>query len=161
MSISACVTEDEIDILSIIQNVQNDDHGAIDVFIGTVRNHHNGKSVSGITYDAHKSLAEKAFGEICAEAAGIWPGTIYHVAHFKGELPVGGVSIVIAVGSAHRAESFEACRYVIEEIKRRAPIWKQEHYLDGRSEWLPGHSLREEAKYSQVCCGKCGEERHG
>jgi len=84
----------------------------------------------------------------------------YFVSHFYGVLDVGGVSIVIAVSSPHRAESFEACRYVIEEIKKRAPVWKQEHYFEGKSDWLPGHSLNSEAEESLVCCGRCGEKRH-
>lgn len=155
------VEEKPLDILALMQKVQNDAHGAIDIFVGTVRHTHEGKSVTGITYDAHADIAKKAFREICAESQGLWPNTKYAVSHFKGELPVGGISIVIAVSSPHRAESFEACRYVIEEIKIRAPIWKQEHYIDGKSAWLPGHSLNEEAKTSQKCCGKCCGGKHG
>lgn len=118
-------------------------HGAIDTFIGTVRNTHEGKAVTGITYDVHKALAEKTLRDICSEAQELWPGTQYYVAHYHGTLDVGGISVVIAVSSPHRAESFDACRYVIEEIKKRAPVWKKEHYVDGISDWLPGHSLKE------------------
>jgi len=118
-------------------------HGAIDIFVGAVRNHHQGQDVTGITYDVHKTLAEQVLRTICAEAAGLWPDTRYYVAHYQGDLAIGGVSVLIAVSSSHRAESFDACRYVIEEIKKRAPVWKQEHYPDGKSEWLPGHSLAE------------------
>ncbi len=150
----------EIDIARAIAFVSDAAQGAIDTFIGTVRNNHSGKSVTGITYDVHESLANQSFREICAEAQGIWPGTRYFVSHFHGVLDVGGVSIVIAVSSPHRAESFEACRYVIEEIKKRAPVWKQEHYFEGKSDWLPGHSLNSEAEESLVCCGRCGEKRH-
>jgi molybdopterin synthase catalytic subunit len=155
------VSTDKINIDDVIAKVSDPGHGAIDIFIGAVRNNHNGKIVTGITYDAHDNLAEKSFRDICDEAAGIWPGTNYAVVHFKGELPVGGVSIVIAVSSQHRAESFDACRYVIEEIKKQAPIWKREHYLDGKSDWLPGHSLRQAAEYTITCCGKCQEHCHG
>lgn len=155
------ITTKTIHIEEIIAKVQSEDHGAIDIFIGSVRNNHNGKAVTGITYDAHETLAERTFLNICDEANGIWPGTRYAIVHFKGELSVGGISIAIAVSSAHRAESFEACRYVIEEIKRQAPVWKQEHYVDGKSEWLPGHSLRHEGDYAQTCCGKCCDGRHG
>ena len=133
-------------------------HGAIDTFIGVVRNHHEGRAVTGITYDVHKILAEKVFRDICEEAAGMWPETRYYVAHYNGELAVGGISVIIAVSAAHRAESFEACRYVIEELKTRAPVWKKEHYPDGPSEWLPGHSLRAEANAQALCCGRCGDE---
>ena len=67
------------------------------------------------------------------------------MSHYKGQLDVGGMSVIIAVSSVHRAESFDACRYLIEELKKRAPVWKQEHYQHGSSEWLPGHSLRSQA----------------
>ncbi len=118
-------------------------HGAIDVFIGAVRNHHEGQSVSGINYDVHDEIAKKTFHEICLEAQNLWKGIKIYMSHYKGQLDIGGISVIIAVSSAHRAESFEACRYVIEELKKRAPVWKQEHYEHGVSEWLPGHSLKE------------------
>lgn len=152
--------ETPLDIMALLQKVQSDAHGAIDMFVGTVRNNHQGHSVTGITYDAHEEIAKSVFTQICAEAIGIWPDTKYAIAHSKGELPVGGISIIIAVSSAHRAESFEACRYVIEEIKKRAPIWKQEHYVTGKSAWLPGHSLKDEANTTEICCGKCCGGKH-
>lgn len=161
MTIYVRVTTDEISLEDALAKVKRPDHGAIDLFVGVVRNNHNGKEVSGITYDAHEKLAEKSFIGICREAVGFWPDTRYAVLHYKGELPVGGTSIVIAVSSPHRAESFEACRYIIEEIKMRAPIWKREHYLEGKSEWLPGHSLRYDAEYAvEPCCGKCCGGKH-
>ena len=131
-------------------------NGAIDVFIGVVRNQHQGKSVTGITYDVHGTLAAAVLHDICSEAKGIWPQTRYSVSHYQGYLPVGGVSVLIAVSAPHREEAFESCRYVIEEIKKRAPVWKKEHYTEGESAWLPGHSLVKESEDSGVCCGKCG-----
>lgn len=149
------ISENALDVQKACDLVTDPAHGAIDSFIGVVRNNHAGKEVTGITYDVHKSLAEKMLRQICEEARGIWEGTRYYVAHYQGDLKVGGVSVLITVSAAHRAESFEACRYVIEEIKKRAPVWKQEHYIDGPSEWLPGHSLLEEVEGETVCCGKC------
>lgn len=160
MPVYTHVTSEEIDIADAISRVKSADHGAIDLFIGTVRNNHNGKAVTGITYDAHEKLAEKTFRDICQAALGLWPGTRYAVIHYKGILPVGGTSIVIAVSAAHRIESFDACRYVIEEIKTQAPIWKQEHYQDGQSDWLPGHSLRPVAEHATTCCQKCCGGKH-
>ena len=133
-------------------------HGAIDMFIGVVRNHHEGKPVKGISYDIHESLAEKILCAICEEATGIWPGTKYYVSHYQGTLDVGGTSVIIAVSAAHRADVFEACRYVIEELKKRAPVWKKEHYMDGESAWLPGHSLATEADTQIAFCEKCHAE---
>lgn len=141
--IKTLVATDVLNLDEAVAYVSDPGHGAIDTFIGTVRNHHAGRAVTGITYDIHKELAEKTLYQICKEAQGLWPGTRYYTAHFHGTLDVGGTSIIIAVGSPHRAESFEACRYVIEEIKKRLPVWKKEHYVDGISNWLPGHSLKE------------------
>jgi molybdopterin synthase catalytic subunit len=129
------------------------------MFIGTVRNHHEGKAVEGISYDVHPALAGKTLRDICEEAGGLWAGTKYYAVHYHGSLGIGGISIVIAVGAAHREEAFEACRYVIEEIKKRAPVWKKEHYADGESAWLPGCSLIGEAPAQAVCCGKCDATR--
>ncbi len=116
-------------------------HGAIDIFVGVVRNHHEGKNVSGINYDVHETLAEKTFIDICKEAHDKWKGIKTYISHYKGSLDIGGISVIIAVSSAHRAPCFEACRYIIEELKKRSPVWKQEHYEQGDSKWLPGHSL--------------------
>ena len=135
------LTQDSIDINKAIRYVGGPDHGAVDVFIGMVRNQHNGRNVTGITYDAHKILCENGMETICTEAKMRWPGSRYYVLHYKGYLPVMGVSIVIAASAAHRADSFDAARYVIEEIKKRLPVWKQEHYEDGEDVWLPGCSL--------------------
>lgn len=160
MSIQVFVSADPLSLETAVQSVVDPAHGAIDTFIGTVRNMHEGKSVTGITYDVHEALAKKAFYEICEEAQGLWPDTRYYASHYQGVLDVSGISIIIAVSSPHRAESFEACRYVIEEIKKRAPVWKKEHYVDGMSDWLPGHSLSEEAEHSMTCCGHCQEDAH-
>lgn len=155
--ITTLISDEKLDILKAVENVFDPSHEAIDTFMGTVCNHHEGKAVTSITYDVHRELAEKILNIICAEAQGIWPGTQYYVAHYQGTLDVGGIGIVIAVSASHRAESFEACRYVIEEIRNRAPVWKQEHYVDGQSHWLPGHSLKCEEITTMVCCGHCEE----
>ncbi len=155
------IATQDISVTDAIQRVSNPAHGAIDLFIGTVRNNHNGQDVTGITYDVHEPIATATLTRICREATGLWPSTHYAVIHYKGELSVGGTSIVIAVSAPHRAESFEACRYIIEEIKKQAPVWKQEHYRDGKSAWLPGHSLRQDSAQTDTCCGKCGGAHHG
>ena len=141
--IYTAITEKPIDILKAIDSVKNPSFGAIDTFIGTVRNQHDGKMVKGITYDIHTSLAEQFLKRLCYSAHSIWPETNYYVEHYKGELLVGGISIIIAVSASHRVECFDACRYVIEEIKKGAPVWKKEHYEDGSRDWLPGYSLIE------------------
>jgi len=141
-SIHASVSTEILNIQSAYDFVTDPVHGAVDLFIGAVRNHHEGQSVQGMTYDVHEALAEKTFMEICKEAQKRWGDIKIYISHYKGQLDIGGISVIIAVGSAHRAESFEACRYSIEELKKRSPVWKQEHYEHGPSEWLPGHSLK-------------------
>lgn len=142
-SIHASISTNPLNIQDAYDFVADPAHGAVDVFVGAVRNNHEGRSVQGMTYDVHEALAEKVFREICEDTQKHWRGIKIYLSHYKGELPIGGISVLIAVSSAHRAESFEACRHIIEELKKRAPVWKQEHYEDGPSAWLPGHSLRE------------------
>ncbi len=103
------------------------------------------RPVVAVSYDAFGPLALNTFHAIAAEIQARWGDDLnVWLEHFQGRLEVGGASVVIAIGSGHRDESFAACRYAIEQIKHRSPIWKQEHYVDGDDEWIPGHSLRPE-----------------
>lgn len=118
------------------------ENGALNSFVGRVRNHNLGRIVNAVSYDVFIPLAQNVFSELCQEARQrLGDDLRLYIEHFKGRLPVGGISVVIAVGSPHRDESFKACRYLIEQLKVRAPIWKQEHYVDGDSEWVKGHAL--------------------
>jgi molybdopterin synthase catalytic subunit len=127
------------------------EHGAQIIFTGIVRNHNQGKKVMGVSYDAHPVLAKKVFQEISEEALEKWGHDLsVRIIHRAGRLAVGEVSLVIVVSSRHRDESYQASRYIIEEIKNRAPVWKKEHYEDGDSEWLQGHAL----------CGHGPHEKH-
>ena len=149
MSAQTCVNvvTTPLNVEAAVQFVLDPAHGALDVFIGSVRNHNLGQPVKGVTYDAFDALCENVFREIVAECREQWgEGLNIYVEHFKGYLDVTRISIVIAVSSAHRSESFEACRYLIEQIKQRAPVWKQEHYIDGASTWVEGHALSDKDK---------------
>lgn len=139
--ICAEITERPIDVGAMLSRVAAAGHGAQMVFVGTVRDVHAGKRVLGITYDCFVPLARKVLGEIAAEAATRWPGARIALVHRIGRLEVGEASVAIAVGSPHRVAAYDASRHVIEEIKVRAPIWKQEHHEDGSSEWLDGRDL--------------------
>lgn len=160
-TIHASVSASPLNFETAYDFVSDPANGAIDTFIGVVRNHHDDKPVKGITYDIHDTLAEKEFYEICLETQNLWERTKIYLSHYKGRLEVGGVSVIIAVGSPHRAEAFEACRYIIEELKKRAPVWKQEHYEHGDSEWLPGHSLNGQVKIKQEPLQKPPEQGGG
>jgi molybdopterin synthase catalytic subunit len=144
-TIFAEVTDAPIDVADALARVAASGNGAQTLFLGVVRDLHEGKPVVGMSYDCFTPLARKVLGEIAAEAAQRWPGVRVAVIHRVGRLDVGEASVAIAIGSPHRAPSYEASRYVIEELKARTPIWKQEHHPDGSSEWLDGRELRPRA----------------
>ncbi len=117
-------------------------NGAETMFVGTVRDFNQGQDVLGVSYDVFDALAKQSFLDIAKEAQDKWGGDIrLYIVHGKGRLDIGGISIVIAAGSPHRDEAFKACRYVIEQIKHRSPVWKLEHYKNGDSEWTQGCEL--------------------
>ena len=117
--------------------------GASIFFTGTVRNQNNNKSVIGITYDSHDELVIKSFEEIYKEAdekLNIQDKAVF-IEHAKGYLNLGEMSIIIAVACKHRDQAYVLSRYIIEEIKKRSPIWKKEHYTDNQSDWLKGNPI--------------------
>lgn len=117
-------------------------HGASTLFLGVVRNLNHGRPVEAVSYEAYTPLALGTFSQICSEAKTKWGPTMkIGLIHRIGRLQVGEISVLIAVGTPHRDEAYQASRYIIEELKTRAPIWKKEHYHDGESEWLRGHAL--------------------
>ncbi len=131
------ITSEPLDSAAMLERVGTPDDGAVLLFAGTVRNQNDGRAVTGMRYDAYREMAERVLREIAQEAAARWEVSRIAAVHRTGELNVGECSVLIAVSSPHRAEAFDAGRYVIEEIKQRLPVWKQEHYVDG-SRWLEG-----------------------
>ena len=118
--------------------------GASLIFKGTVRENNDNKKVTGITYDSHDAMVIKSFEEIYNEVdqkLKIKDKAVY-IEHVKGYLDLGEISIIIAVACPHRAEAYELSRYIIEEIKKRSPIWKKEHYTNKESEWLKGNTIQ-------------------
>ena len=118
--------------------------GASIVFYGTVRENNENKKVTGITYDAHNEMVIKSFKEIYNEVdekLKIKSKAVF-IEHVKGYVGLGEVSIIIAVACPHRVEAYTLSRYIIEEIKKRSPIWKKEHYQNEESEWLKGNPIQ-------------------
>src|SRR5438046_1472499 len=111
--------------------------GAIASFVGVVRNNNQNRIVTHLEYEAYEPLAVKALEQIRQEAAAQWPGVQLAVHHRIGRLEIGEASIVIAAASAHRADAFAVCRYVIERVKQIVPIWKHE-FFDGGEVWIEG-----------------------
>ena len=131
------VTEASLSLDEAAAAVRRADCGAVALFVGTVRNHHDGKTVTSLSYSAFKEMAEKEFAKISEEARRRWKIGEVYIAHRTGKLEIGDASVVIAVSAPHRAEAFDACRYIIETLKKVAPIWKEEFYETGKA-WVSG-----------------------
>ena len=131
----AYLTDDPIDAHALVERVMRPSDGAYVLFEGVVRNHHEGKAVESIFYDAYRPMAEKEMEAIVSEIAARYPDVALAVVHRLGHLVVGDSSIAIVASSPHRAESFEACRLMIDRIKETVPIWKKERGPDGE-EWV-------------------------
>ena len=123
--------------------IKDSKFGASIYFLGTVRNTNENKNVTGITYDSHDEMVIKSFEEIYNEAdqkLDIKDKAVF-IEHTKGYLKLGEISIIIAVACKHRDQAYVLSRFIIEEIKKRSPIWKKEHYENNESEWLKGNSI--------------------
>ncbi|MBK7907927.1 MAG: molybdenum cofactor biosynthesis protein MoaE [Gemmatimonadetes bacterium] len=130
------VVERPLDPAALLAEVSSTASGASTLFVGTVRRVNDGKDVTGIDYTAYGPMAESEMASIVAEAAGRFGTERIVVEHRVGSLALGEASIVIAVSHARRAAAMDAQRFLIEEIKRRVPVWKREHYADGTREWV-------------------------
>ena len=129
------LVDEIIDHEAVIQSVLRRSDGAVAFFAGVVRDHHQGKSVQSIFYDAYRSMAEKELAKIVSQVEDAFPGVRVAAVHRLGLLIVGETSIAIACVSPHREEAFAACREVIELVKKTVPIWKKERSPDGE-EWV-------------------------
>ena len=135
--------EKKLSIIEAENFISSHDYGASIYFSGTVRNQNDNKSVIGITYDSHDALVINSFQEIYNEAdqkLNIKDKSVY-IEHAKGYLNLGEISIIIAVACKHRDQAYVLSRYIIEEVKKRSPIWKKEHYQNNDSAWLKGNPI--------------------
>ena len=140
------IKDKKLSLVEAEQFISSSDFSASIFFLGTVRNHNNNKSVTGITYDSYDSLVIKSFEEIYNEAdqkLNIKNKAVF-IEHAKGYLNLGEISIIIAVACKHRDEAYILSRYIIEEIKKRSPIWKKEHYQNNETDWLKGNPIQYE-----------------
>jgi molybdopterin synthase catalytic subunit len=124
-----------IDVNFITENIRSDSDGAAVIFIGSVRNNSRGKNVLYLEYEIYNEMASRELKKIAEESFARWKITRCDVVHRYGKVEIGETSIIIAVASGHRDESYQASRYIIEEIKKRVPVWKKEFYSDG-SDWI-------------------------
>jgi len=131
----ASVSEEPLSVDALLAAVSTPEVGGVGLFVGIVRNHADGNSVAGLDYHAHPSAA--AVLRQCAEAVADRHEVIrVAVSHLVGDLGVGDVAVVVAVGAAHRAAAMDACRDLIDTVKADVPIWKHEHLVDGASVWV-------------------------
>lgn len=125
-----------IDPGALVAAVARPANGAILLFLGVVRETNDGRGVTGIEYSAYEAMAEREIGDIARECGERFGIADVLIEHRLGELGLEEASVGIAVAHPHRGEAYEASRWVIEELKRRVPIWKREHYVDGTREWV-------------------------
>ena len=131
---AVALVDGPIDTAAVERRVAGPGHGAVVLFLGTVRDHHRGSRVERLTYSAYRPMALSSLGRIVAdlESGG---GCRVAIVHRLGEVQIGEASVVIAVASAHRAEAYAASRDALERLKREVPIWKREHYAGGDVAW--------------------------
>ena len=128
-----------IDTSAILAAVSSKDAGAVVLFLGTTREFTHGRQTASLDYECYPAMAERKLAELEAEARLRWPLTGCAIVHRLGRLELGEASIAIAVSSPHRQTAFEAGKWLIDTIKEVVPIWKQENWADGTSEWVhPG-----------------------
>lgn len=130
------VVTDVLDPAALLAEVASVRNGAAVLFVGTVREVNEGRAVTGIDYRAYEAMAERELAAIATEAAERFGTRDLVVEHRLGSLALGEASVVVATAHPHRAQAYEASRFVVEELKRRVPIWKREHYVDGTREWV-------------------------
>jgi molybdopterin synthase catalytic subunit len=129
---------EHIDLNEVYAYLQAPEAGAVNLFVGTVRNHSKGKDVVRLDFEAYDVMAIRQMEHIANEAFGIWPLVKLAIVHAVGAKDPGVPVVVIGVSSAHRDASFEACRFLIDELKKTVPIWKKEFYEDN-SVWVNAH----------------------
>jgi molybdopterin synthase catalytic subunit len=134
--IRASIVRQKIVLDDLIGQAASPAFGATAIFIGTVRDENEGRSVDGIDYSAYEEMAELEMSRILEEARNRYSIESAIVEHRVGELAVGDASIAIVVAHPHRGAALDALRYIIDETKARATIWKREHYSDGTREWV-------------------------
>jgi molybdopterin synthase catalytic subunit len=130
------IVDRPLDACALLDEVANTRNGATVLFVGTVRDINDGEPVTGLDYSAYSGMATRELESIAHEASTRWQTPDVVVEHRIGALELGDASVVIAVAHPHRDEAYEASRYIIEELKKRLPIWKKEHYVSGKAEWV-------------------------
>lgn len=137
------LTRSRIDDAALVAAAARPDCGAIASFLGTTRDHHQGRRVLRLEYEAYEPMALEALARIEREAVEQHGAASCVIVHRLGEVPAAEASVAVVVAAAHRGPAFDACRWAMDELKRAVPIWKKEHFADGDAAWVEGKPLRE------------------
>ncbi len=129
------ISSKALSLEQVVGHVVHPRAGAVNTFIGTVREWTGERKTVYLKYEAYESMAQKSLAQIGVEISERWPGVRSAIHHRIGELQISDIAVIIAVSAPHRADSFEACRYAIERLKQIVPIWKKEIWEDGQS-WV-------------------------
>ena len=136
MAILVGITEERIVLDDLVRAVSDAENGGIVAFLGVVRRHNDGREVEWLEYEAYKEVAEAKMREIAAEVEQRWQTRSIAMIHRIGHLEIGEAAVGVAVGTAHRAEAFDACEYAIDTLKAIVPVWKKESYEAGDAAWV-------------------------
>lgn len=135
------LVQSPIDVAPLLAAAARPECGAVNLFLGTTRDHHEGRRVLRLEYEAHEAMALAALHALEREAREKFGLAHVVVVHRLGVVPVAEASVAVVVSTPHRAPAFDASRWIMDELKRRVPIWKKEHFADGGAEWVKGHVL--------------------
>ena len=130
------ISDDDIAVEDLRQQLMDPGAGGLCVFEGWVRNENEGRTVEQLEYEVYEPLAVSEGEKVIAEAKKLFPHLQACCVHRSGLLDIGDCAVWVGVAASHRDEAFKACRYIIDQIKVRLPIWKKEHYVDGNSGWV-------------------------
>ena len=130
------ITSEVITEAEVREVVESPESGAIVLFLGTVRNNTDGRSVKHLEYEAYAPMAERKMAQIGEEISEKWGIRRVAIVHRVGTLEIGEVSVAVGVASPHRKDGFEACKYAMDRLKQIVPIWKREVWTDGKAEWV-------------------------
>lgn len=129
------LTKDKIDLANILEQAHHERAGAVVLFSGEARNHHEGKEVGFLEYEAHEEMASLSIQEIVREAKEKWPLHVAIAQHRIGKVEISETAVVVVTSASHRKEAYEANQYIIDRIKAETPIWKKEFFASGENTW--------------------------
>jgi molybdopterin synthase catalytic subunit len=135
------LTHGPIDVAGLLARAARPDCGAIALFLGTTRDHHAGRSVVRLAYEAYEPMATAALARLEDQARQRHAIAACAIVHRLGEVPLAEPSVAVVVAAAHRAPAFDACRWAMDELKRTVPIWKKEFFAEGDAAWVEGVTL--------------------